>query len=241
MSENVVGRGRPDESTVTLFQDEWLTYRKMVDNNYLFHREAYGRLNRLLNEEVARPFRFLDLACGDASASLTALRGTQVAHYHGIDFSRAALDLAAASLSVLGCPVTLDERDFVEAIGEGLPPADVVWIGLSLHHLREPEKLPLMRRIRALVRPGGVFLVYENASPDGESREAWMTRWDKQKPAWRAYTEQEWKAVTSHVHAADYPETDSTWHRLGHEAGFAKVRELFRSPTDLFRLYAFSV
>ena len=27
-----------------LFEREWLTYRKMVDNNYTFHREAYGEL-----------------------------------------------------------------------------------------------------------------------------------------------------------------------------------------------------
>jgi hypothetical protein len=46
-------------------------------------------------------------------------------------------------------------------------------------------------------------------------------------------------AITDHVHAADFPETTSRWHSLGHEAGFDRVRELFVSPTDLFRMYCF--
>jgi hypothetical protein len=61
-----------------LFEREWLTYRKMVDNNYTFHREAYGELHRVLADEVRQAFRFLDIACGDASMTVTALRGTRI-------------------------------------------------------------------------------------------------------------------------------------------------------------------
>ena len=46
--------------------------------------------------------------------------------------------------------------------------------------------------------------------------------------------------MSGHVHAADFPETDATWHALGREAGFARVRELFAAPSDLFRLYCFT-
>jgi SAM-dependent methyltransferase len=231
---------KPDSSTVTLFQDAWQIYRKMVDNNYLFHREAYGRLHEFLLAEIDRPFRFLDIACGDASASAGALRGTSVAHYHGIDFSAAALAIAAGNLAGLGCPTTLEERDFVEAVSDDTVPPDVAWIGLSLHHLHTPDKLAFMRKARRVLGETGVFLIYEDASPDGESREAWLERWDAQKPAWTAYTEVEWNTVTGHVHAADFPETDSTWRRLGLEAGFGTVREFYRAPTDLLRLYCYA-
>ena len=50
------------------FRVAWPTYRKVIDNNCLFHREVYERLHRLLADEAPRPFRFLDVACGDASA-----------------------------------------------------------------------------------------------------------------------------------------------------------------------------
>jgi hypothetical protein len=44
--------------------------------------------------------------------------------------------------------------------------------------------------------------------------------------------------MRTHVHAADFPETTTRWHELGHAAGFREVRELFVAPTDLFRMYA---
>jgi hypothetical protein len=43
----------------------------------------------------------------------------------------------------------------------------------------------------------------------------------------------------THTRTADFPETSSMWHSLGHEAGFSNVREIFVAPTDLIRLYSF--
>jgi methylase of polypeptide subunit release factors len=136
--------GTPGSSAAALFQRQWRIYRKVVDNNYLFHREAYERLHNLLIAEVAAPFYFLDVACGDASATVDALKGTQVAHYHGIDVSRSALDIAEQALRVLSCPVNLYESDFVQALKDWRDPVGVVWIGLSLHRLDTPEKLNAM-------------------------------------------------------------------------------------------------
>jgi hypothetical protein len=126
-----------DESAAALFQQQWQLYRKFVDNNYFYHREVYGQLHRILVEEAVQPFRFLDIACGDA-ATVETLKGTRVAHYYGIDLSQAALQLASKALESLGCPVTLDHRDFVGALRDWPEPVDVAWIGLSLHHLLAP-------------------------------------------------------------------------------------------------------
>jgi ubiquinone/menaquinone biosynthesis C-methylase UbiE len=224
-----------------LFQREWLTYRKMVDNNYTFHREAYGKLHRALVEDAAQPFRFLDIACGDASMTVTALRGTRIGHYHGIDLSQAALDLARSALAELACPVILERRDYVEALRDRSEPVDVVWIGYSLHHLLAPAKLALMRAIRAVVGDHGLFLMCEPASPDGEDRGAWLRRYELlNQPLWKALTPQEWDAVMTHVRSADFPETSSRWHELGREAGFSEVQEVFVAPDDLHRMYCLS-
>ena len=244
-TEQVTGKYRAREAIslsdapATVFQEDWQTYRKMVDNNYLFHREAYAALHRTLAEEMTAPFRFLDLACGDASASVGAVRGTAIAYYHGVDLSGPALDIARETLKGLPCPVTLEQRDFVDALRAGVDPYDVVWIGLSLHHFMAGQKLELMRRIRDIVGDTGTFLIYENASPGDETRDAWMARWDLQRPHWSAYTEDEWCTIADHVHANDYPETDTMWRVLGAAAGFARMRELYTCPTDLFRLYCF--
>jgi SAM-dependent methyltransferase len=228
-----------DEPALALFQKQWQLYRKVVHYNYLFHREAYNCLHRILVEEAVQPFRFLDVACGDASATAEALKGTQIASYHGIDLSQVALELASQALETLDCPVRLDRRDFVEALREGPEPVDVAWIGLSLHHFLTPIKLSVMRQMRSVVGDRGLFLIYENASADGEDRDAWLRRWDDQKPWWTALAPEEWEAGAAHVHANDFPETTSRWHALGHEAGFGQVRELFVAPTNLFRVYCF--
>ena len=84
-----------DAAALAQFQQQWATYRKLVESDCLSHREVGGILRGTLNEVFKRPFSFLDIACGDASAMKAALAGTKVHHYHGIDLSQAALELAA--------------------------------------------------------------------------------------------------------------------------------------------------
>jgi SAM-dependent methyltransferase len=228
-----------DSSSQAVFHLQWQIYRKMIDHNYLFHREVYARLHQILREDAAQPFRFLDIACGDAGPSVAALAGTRIVHYHGIDQSAAALDLARAALTALSCPVTLEQRDFIEALSDHSTPVDVAWIGLSLHHFQTPSKLAVMRDIHDFLNEGGLLVIYEPTSPEGEKRAEWLGRWDGQRPSWTGYTAEEWVAMTAHVHAADYPETISGWHALGKDAGFSSVEEAFTAPTDLFRMFCF--
>ena len=228
-----------DASAQAIFHVQWRIYRKIVDCNYFFHREVYARLNQILCEEAVQPFRFLDIACGDAGSSVAALADTRIAHYHGIDQSAAALALARPALTALPCPVTLEQRDFVEALNDCPPTVDVAWIGLSLHHLQTPEKLDVMQDIRASLNEGGLLVIYEPTSPEGEERAEWLRRWESQQPLWTGYTAEEWHAVSAHVHAADHPETISGWHALGRDAGFSSVEEVFAAPTDLFRMFCF--
>jgi SAM-dependent methyltransferase len=128
--------------------------------------------------------------------------------------------------------------DYADALRQRTEPADVVWIGLSLHHSRHPAKRAVLRDVRRILVPDGLLLLYENTRRDGENRDRWLARWDLQRPAWTAYDDADWTMMREHVRAADYPETRSDWHRLAKQAGFHEVRELFVAPTDLFRLYA---
>ena len=226
-------------SAAAIFQREWRLYRIIVDYNYLFHREAYGRLRQVLLKGAARPFRFLDLACGDASATAGALKGMEIASYCGVDLSADALDLAGAALADVDCPISLHEGDFVEALADWAEPVDVIWVGLSLHHLRAPAKLKAMRAARRLLDRGGMLLAYENTSPDGEDRAGWLERWDWQERSWSALTPEEWRRIRAHVRTHDHPETVSRWRELGREAGFGTVREHFVAPSNLFRLFSF--
>jgi SAM-dependent methyltransferase len=222
-----------------IFEQAWSVYRKVVDHNYLSHREAYGALRRIVAGEVVGPFSFLDLACGDASATAGALSSTLVSQYFGVDLSREALALAEANLKGLSCPIDLRRADFVDAIGRWSEPVDIVWIGLSLHHLEQADKLVAMQGIRQILRRDGRLIIYENTSRDGEDRSGWLNRWDKQRPDWTAFSSKDWVLLADHVHGHDYPEPVAQWHALGEGAGFSRIREVMAAPTDLFRMYEF--
>ena len=101
-----------DAAALAQFQEQWSTYRKLVESGCLAHREVGTILQETLNDLFKSPFSFLDIACGDASLMKTALQGTHVGHYHGIDLSQAALELAAANLAELPGKVDLDHREF---------------------------------------------------------------------------------------------------------------------------------
>jgi SAM-dependent methyltransferase len=190
--------------------------------------------------EIARPFDLLDLACGDASGIVTALKGTTIAHYRGIDLAAPALVFAKGNLQALSCPVDLEQSDFTGAMRNGTRSADVVWISLSLHHLETADKLTLMREIRDGLRADGAFLIYEPTRDDGEDRPAYLDRFEKTgRHDWTALSGDEFKEAMTHVRGCDLPETVSTWEELGREAGFSKIAELYRSPDDLFRLFSY--
>ena len=222
------------------FQEDWQVYRKMVDNNFLFHREAYAKLHEVLTGEINRPFRFLDIACGDANASVAALKGTKVTMYDGIDLSQPALDLAARALQDLNCPFTLEHGDFVTALPGKRSAIDVAWISLSLHHVLRPAKLRVMRSIRRIIADKGCLMIYEPTSPDGEDRKGWLRRYAGQQGDWSAYTRADWDTMWAHTRSSDFPERVSAWKALGHAAGFGRVRELFVAPSNLLRMYCFS-
>jgi 2-polyprenyl-3-methyl-5-hydroxy-6-metoxy-1,4-benzoquinol methylase len=103
-----------DAVALEQFQKQWATYQKLVDTDALSHKEV-GKILHATLKAVAEPFAFLDIACGDAGQMRHALAGTKVSHYHGIDLSEPALELAAKNLAGVPFEVELDHRDFVTA------------------------------------------------------------------------------------------------------------------------------
>ena len=231
----------PDADALALFQQQWVVYQKFVDNDYGSNAGAYETAHRIIKKTFDRPFAFLDLACGDARGAVVALRGTQVAHYHGVDLAPPALEYAARNLEALDCPIELEHGDFIEAIYKRPEPADVVWIGLSLHHLDAPGKRNLMRAIRDMIGPDGLFLTHEPTCIGGEDRAGFLDRYERiARSQFTALTPDEMDALIAHVRGSDYPENMESWARLGREAGFAKTELVFTGSPDLLRTFCFN-
>ena len=160
-------------SNQELFAKGLATYQKVEAANYMAHREVYGLLHDALMDARAG-FVFADLGCGTATGSASALAGTPVGRYVGVDISEQSLDVAREALGGLTCPIELRLEDFPAAIQNWQGPLDVVWIGQSLHHLRAPEKRVFMRRVADLLPANGLFLIWEPTCLEGEDREGWM-------------------------------------------------------------------
>jgi Methyltransferase domain len=229
-----------DAAALGQFQEQWATYGKLVASDCLAQREVSRILRDTLNEAFRQPFSFLDIACGDASMMKAALRATKVRHYHGIDLSQPALDLAAANLAGLPCEVDLDHRDFVEAMMRRPEHADAAWCSLSIHHLATDDKLRLMKAIRGATGARGMFMLYEPTRRADEDRPAWLDRFRRtNRASWNVLTDAEWEQIWHHVDACDFPETAAMWCDLGRQAGFGEAKQVFADPTDFFRLFRF--
>jgi 2-polyprenyl-3-methyl-5-hydroxy-6-metoxy-1,4-benzoquinol methylase len=229
-----------DAAALAQFQQQWGTYRKLVEGDCLAQRAVSAILRQTLSKVFTEPFSFLDIACGDASMMKAAIEGTNVRHYHGIDLSQSALELAAANLRNMPFAVDLDHRDFVEAMLRRPEHADAAWCSLSIHHLSTNDKLRLMKAIHGAVGVNGIFLLYEPTCRVGEDRAAFLDRFLRiNKPLWTVLTPAEWDQIWHHVTTCDFPESAAVWCELGREAGFAQARPIYADPTDFFQLFRF--
>eukprot|EP01022_Parablepharisma_sp_SALTPOND_P013635 TRINITY_DN18304_c0_g1_i1.p10 TRINITY_DN18304_c0_g1~~TRINITY_DN18304_c0_g1_i1.p10 ORF type:complete len:248 (-),score=94.63 TRINITY_DN18304_c0_g1_i1:1747-2490(-) len=229
-----------DQKALEEFQQQWHAYQKLVDSDLLAHHEVYGMLHQVLQEHFGdRPFNFLELACGDAGSTVQALTGTSVAHYHGLDLSEPALELARRNLERLSCPVELEERDFISAMRSRPEPAEVVWVGLSLHHLSHEGKRELIKEARGCLGQGGLMLIYEPVLAPGETRSAYLARLERiSRPLWgQALTPEELGAVFAHIKECDYPETAEEWLLMALDGGFRQGEVLFAHPTGLYAMF----
>lgn len=227
------------DDTHAVFNEQLSTYRRIVGENLMYHREVYALLRNLLAEEMPKPFTFLDIACGDASASAQSLKDTSIAQYYGIDLSTRSLELASENLKVLPCAIDLQCRDFLEAMATWSVPIDVAWLGMSLHHFQQIEKTQLMENVHKVLAPGGLFLIWEPTLLENETRAQWLDRFAGLRKAFAAITEAEFQAMESHMRLADFPESADTWLAMGRQAGFDEVEEIFVMPNRMGRVFKY--
>jgi len=230
----LTGDPHEDAEQVRKFFDQWGIYQKVVAHNYLHHREAYAAIGAIL-DGFETPFSFLDLGAGDAKWTSGILAGRALQAYEAVDISGVALGLAEKNLDDFSCAKTFTRGDFFQQVRERRDRWDMIFIGLSLHHLPRADKARFFLAVRELLPPGGRLVFYEPVCDPGESRDEVLERWWRTARHWTALEPAELQAGKDHVFGNDYQETPETYDALARAAGFAgaKVRYL-----DEDRLYA---
>jgi ubiquinone/menaquinone biosynthesis C-methylase UbiE len=221
------------------FFSQWEIYRLCIEHNTLFHREVGALLHR---ELLARhePFTFLDLACGDADLTAAALSETKVSAYTGVDFSAAALALAANKIAELACPRTLHEADFTDFLRQNKESFDVIYLGLSLHHLEGETKREMMTHLHRATAPGGTFYLFEPFLQAGENREGYVARWAAAMDGpYDPFPSAARDALRDHVRASEKPESKDDYLSAARAAGFQDGEVLFTDPDNFYSLFRF--
>ena len=237
--ENLSGITERDPNSVREFFNGWTLYRRIVDNDYLCHRSVRGALGQWF-ENFERPFSFLDLGCGDAEFTSGLLKGKSLLSYTGMDISPVALELAAKNTQDLPAPCRLHEGDFLLSLPTLPEDYDIIYIGLSLHHLPLREKEFFFTELRAKMKPGGYLLIFDPVLTPGESRETYLGRWaDHAEWSWKALSVEEVANAVEHVTTSDYPEEITTLNHMAVAAGFKPAEILFTDHADFYALMAF--
>ena len=241
--QEVMKKSDRDAADVREFFNGWSLYRRIVDNDYLYHRSTREALTAWLDKWVRdsnRSFSFLDLGCGDAAFSAGILKERGVTSYTGMDLSPVALDLARENTAEIAAPISLIPGDFMLEIGTLPSSYDIIYIGLSLHHLSRQEKEFFFGALRHKVAPGGAVLIFDPVLTPGESRDSYMGRWvDHAEWSWKALSVEEVAGAVQHVTSSDFPEEIATLNRMAVGSGFKPAEILFMDHTDFYALMAF--
>ena len=234
----------PRDDARTIFEEQWLTYRKVIDCDYMDHAAIRGALLSFLadHRELSPSLGdVLDLGCGDAEISSALIGRFGCRSYLGVDASGMALQQAAKRSDWGEVEPRFrksDLRSFLQEEGESF---DLILVGFVLHHLDPEGKRGFFQEVTKRLRPGGVVLFYDVFLRPGRDRDrsvAEYLAWIRED--WTEITSAEYEAIEAHIESSDFPETLSWITAVAAEGGLAKSETLVTCAADFHHAIAFS-
>ena len=213
-------------------------FEALKDHDVMGHSLVYKTLDSVLGG-LERPFRLLDIGCGDCADILPPLKRNPPEAYVGIDSSAEAVARALENTAGAGFPCRILHGDFQAALPAGLA-FDIIWMGLFLHHLPTERKPWFLARARETLRAGGMLLAHDPMLQENEDRQAFITRLeDYGRANWLFLTADDLSVACRHWSEHGHQERFSTLRDVGLEAGFVDVRMLWTDPDDFYGLLCF--
>ncbi|WP_200817572.1 class I SAM-dependent methyltransferase [Calothrix rhizosoleniae] len=215
------------------FNEQWQLYQKVLNNNYMGHKEIYSILHDFLINHLQTPFSLLDLGCGDASFTTKSLFNTSISAYKGIDLSAAALEIAQRNLEAIPCKKTFIQDDISTAINQLVNQKDdkfdVVMTSFALHHLSLEEKESVISQISHLLESNGILIIVDVIRLAEEERENFIKRYlNHVRKDWYLISSQEYSMIENHISTCDFPETQNTLSEITRKHNFPKFECLYQ-------------
>ncbi len=160
--------------------------------------------------------KILDLGAGTGMELIPLFEKLPNAQVTAVDLSEEML--AQLRARPFGGRVRIIRGDFFESdLGSGY---DAIISTSALHHFDEDEKLRLYKKLRAILKDGGIFLNSDYVSDSQEFQDERLALWRDEPDA------------MAHI---DTPLTPENERRLLLAAGFAEV-EIRETPVESYRL-----
>jgi cyclopropane fatty-acyl-phospholipid synthase-like methyltransferase len=227
-----------------IFNSQWELYQKILNNNYMEHKEFYGILHNFIINYFQKPFTMLELGCGDASFSVQALLNSSITAYSGIDLSNTALEIANNNMALIDCEKNFTLGNFSTVISEisenKEKKFDLILASFTLHHLTLEEKESIIGKLGHLLNEDGVFILIDITRKEKENREDYLKRYlNNINQHWSILKPEEISMVDEHISSSDFPETEETLFKIGRHYNFSSFECLYSDSCDTSKLLCF--
>ena len=232
------------ETDNQFFNQKWQIYQKVLQGNYMEHRQLYNVVHQFLLTYFSAPFKLLELGCGDATFTAQALLDTKVSAYTGIDLSPEALAIAQEKMRSIPIKQTFLQGNLVELVPQLLAQQkqnfELIFSSYVLHHLNLKDKELIMEQIYHLLSDNGIFLLIDTVLPPQENRETFLSRYlNNVRQNWSTINPQEYLAIEEHMTSSDFPETQATLYSFAQQHGFDRCECLAQDSLNTAQLLCF--
>lgn len=199
---------------MNLFNNQWETYKKVVDNDYMEHSAASKATKKTLNDWISKRKydmdapNLVDLGCGDLNQMGDFIKNMALNSYTGVDIALPALNIAAEKLKDVSYKVEWKNKDLLEwvMLDAKSDSIHILHSAFALHHLTEAQKEMLLRKARTVIKNEGIFIWTDVFRPSGEKRCEYLDRYTKRIwDDWKALNHQQKEMIANHVTELDWP------------------------------------
>ncbi|MEN9681306.1 MAG: hypothetical protein RLZZ627_1199 [Pseudomonadota bacterium] len=213
-------RKAPDPKSYEFFLATWQVYRKIVDGNYMYHREIFREILNLMRKGAHRQPTILDLGCGDAGTIRPILEQIPFSSYTGADASQPALEIAKEELKAFGDQIELQCSDMLSFLKANTSRNfEVILASFSLHHLDTEQKRDFLALCKQRLTSRGQLIIVDVFRNAHQSREDYLDAYcEDMSYRWSSLTPEEGQIAIEHVRNHDFPESLENFLQIAEEA-----------------------
>ena len=215
------------EDPSLIFIHNWKIYRKVIESDYMSHRQI-GSITRnvLKTFSASCPLDILDLGCGDADQIAIVLKTMEVATYTGIDLSPQAIEIAEKNLTPLSCLLEFRIGRMEDEINLLEKEYNLVFSSFAIHHLPDQQKKSFIEECFRRTSSNGLFMLIDIKRQPGQTIEQYRSAYAEWiRSEWHHLNKEEQESIIAHLQECDFPVEITTYKKWALEAGFILMEE----------------